>query len=191
MRWPHIAERLADDALDRRVATLPRSRWSPQSSEHGWDGEWFRRAYDDFGNPSARRGNAEGQIFIESQGMCVMAGIGLEDGRAPARAGVRARASGDAARHRPSAACLSRATTLELGEISHLSAGLQGERRHLLPHQSVDHDRRGDGRATATARSTITLRINPSARERIERAASLRAVRVRADDRRQGRAHAR
>ena len=48
----------------------------------GWDGEWFRRAYDDFSHPVGSRENDEGQIFIEPQGMCVMAGLGLEDGRA-------------------------------------------------------------------------------------------------------------
>jgi cellobiose phosphorylase len=48
----------------------------------GWDGDWFRRAYDYFGAPVGSHENAEGQIFIEPQGMCVMAGIGLEDGRA-------------------------------------------------------------------------------------------------------------
>jgi cellobiose phosphorylase len=50
--------------------------------EHGWDGEWFRRAYDHFGNPIGSRQCQEGQIFIEPQGMCIMAGIGLDDGRA-------------------------------------------------------------------------------------------------------------
>jgi cellobiose phosphorylase len=50
--------------------------------EHGWDGEWFRRAYDDFGNPVGSRECEEGQIFIEPQGMCVMAGLGVDDGRA-------------------------------------------------------------------------------------------------------------
>lgn len=49
---------------------------------HGWDGEWFVRAYDFFGNKVGSKENEEGQIFIESQGMCTMAGIGLEDGRA-------------------------------------------------------------------------------------------------------------
>ena len=49
---------------------------------HGWDGDWFRRAYDDFGQPVGSAANDEGQIFIEPQGICVMAGIGLEDGRA-------------------------------------------------------------------------------------------------------------
>ncbi|MCX8066566.1 MAG: glycosyl transferase [Anaerolineae bacterium] len=50
--------------------------------EHGWDGEWFLRAYDAFGEKVGSRECAEGRIFVEPQGMCVMAGIGLEDGRA-------------------------------------------------------------------------------------------------------------
>ncbi|MDP1602949.1 MAG: hypothetical protein Q8M03_06745, partial [Legionella sp.] len=49
---------------------------------HGWDGEWFRRAYDDFGDVLGSKENEEGKIFIEPQGMCVMAGLGVEDGRA-------------------------------------------------------------------------------------------------------------
>ncbi|HZU85929.1 MAG TPA: glycosyl transferase, partial [Anaerolineaceae bacterium] len=49
---------------------------------HGWDGAWFRRAYDDFGDPVGSSQCAEGQIYIEPQGMCVMAGVGLEDGLA-------------------------------------------------------------------------------------------------------------
>ena len=48
----------------------------------GWDGEWFRRAYDAFGHVVGGKECEEGQIFIEPQGMCVMAGIGKEDGRA-------------------------------------------------------------------------------------------------------------
>ena len=44
--------------------------------EHGWDGEWFRRAYDAFERPIGSRLNDEGKIFIEPQGFCVMAGIG-------------------------------------------------------------------------------------------------------------------
>ena len=49
---------------------------------HGWDGEWFLRAYDFFGNKVGSRENTEGQIFIEPQGFCVMAGIGVESGHA-------------------------------------------------------------------------------------------------------------
>ena len=48
----------------------------------GWDGDWFRRAYDASGNPVGSRECREGQIFIEPQGMCVMAGIGKATGQA-------------------------------------------------------------------------------------------------------------
>ncbi len=48
----------------------------------GWDGEWFIRAYDANGEPVGSKTCDEGQIFIESQGMCVMAGIGVENGYA-------------------------------------------------------------------------------------------------------------
>lgn len=48
----------------------------------GWDGAWFVRAYDAFGNIVGSHRCEEGQIFIEPQGMCVMAGIGTEDGKA-------------------------------------------------------------------------------------------------------------
>lgn len=48
--------------------------------KHGWDGEWFIRAYDFFGNKIGSKENAEGQIFVESNGWCCMAGIGLEEG---------------------------------------------------------------------------------------------------------------
>ncbi len=50
--------------------------------EHGWDDEWFLRAYDDFGHKVGSHECEEGQIFIEPQGFCILAGIGLEDGRA-------------------------------------------------------------------------------------------------------------
>jgi cellobiose phosphorylase len=50
----------------------------------GWDGGWFLRAYDAFSEKVGSQECEEGQIFIEPQGMCIMAGIGLEDGRAEA-----------------------------------------------------------------------------------------------------------
>lgn len=50
--------------------------------EHGYDGEWFLRAYDYFGDKVGSKDNAEGQIYIEPQGFCVMAGIGVEEGLA-------------------------------------------------------------------------------------------------------------
>ena len=48
--------------------------------QHGWDGEWYLRAYDYFGRKVGSKENEEGKIFIESQGWCTMAGIGLEEG---------------------------------------------------------------------------------------------------------------
>ncbi len=49
---------------------------------YGWDGRWFIRAYDHFGEKVGSDEQKEGKIFIESQGICIMAGIGIEDGRA-------------------------------------------------------------------------------------------------------------
>ena len=46
----------------------------------GWDGEWFLRAYDHYRNKIGSKECEEGKIFIEPQGFCVMAEIGLEDG---------------------------------------------------------------------------------------------------------------
>ena len=48
----------------------------------GWDGKWFIRAYDAYSKPVGSDKCAEGKIFIEPQGMCVMAGIGKDSGEA-------------------------------------------------------------------------------------------------------------
>jgi len=47
---------------------------------HGWDGEWYLRAYDYFGRKIGSNENEESKIFIESQGWCSMAEIGIEEG---------------------------------------------------------------------------------------------------------------
>lgn len=52
--------------------------------KHAWDGNWFLRAYDYFGEKVGSKENEEGKIFIESQGFCVMAGIGLDNDKARA-----------------------------------------------------------------------------------------------------------
>ena len=44
--------------------------------KHGYDGDWFLRAYDYYGNKVGSKDNEEGKIYIEPQGMCVMAQIG-------------------------------------------------------------------------------------------------------------------
>jgi cellobiose phosphorylase len=60
--------------------------------EHGWDGKWFLRAYDDSSSKVGSHEREEGQIYIEPQGLCVIAGLGREDGRAEqALASVRER----------------------------------------------------------------------------------------------------
>lgn len=48
--------------------------------QHGWDGEWFLRAYDAFGDKVGSHTCDQGRIFIEPQGFSVMAGIGVDEG---------------------------------------------------------------------------------------------------------------
>ena len=68
---------LEDEAADAGSAVLEMEKTVLQS---GWDGKWFKRAYDAFGNDVGSHICDEGQIFIEPQGMCVMAGIGKDEG---------------------------------------------------------------------------------------------------------------
>ncbi|WP_127533605.1 GH36-type glycosyl hydrolase domain-containing protein [Paenibacillus kobensis] len=70
---------LEDEAIEAQ-AQIDRMRAT--TLDHGFDGEWFLRAYDHFGNKVGSSENAEGSIFIEPQGFCVMAGIGVEEGLA-------------------------------------------------------------------------------------------------------------
>lgn len=49
---------------------------------HGWDGDWFVRAYDAYGNKVGSKECEEGQIYIEPQGFCVLAGVGIKEGLA-------------------------------------------------------------------------------------------------------------
>ncbi|MDD2493295.1 MAG: glycosyl transferase, partial [Bacilli bacterium] len=44
--------------------------------KHGWDGEWFLRAYDAFERKIGSNECNDGKIFIEPQGFCTMARIG-------------------------------------------------------------------------------------------------------------------
>ena len=57
----------------------------------GWDGEWFIRAYDAQSQKIGSKECKEGQIFIEPQGFCVLAGVGIAEGLAEARIEVRRR----------------------------------------------------------------------------------------------------
>lgn len=49
----------------------------------GWlDGDWFVRAYDAYSHKVGSRECREGQIYIEPQGFCVLAGVGVKEGLA-------------------------------------------------------------------------------------------------------------
>jgi cellobiose phosphorylase len=142
------------------------------TAEHGWDGEWFLRAYDHFGNPVGSGKNAEAQIFLEPQGMCVMAGIGLTDTADPA-SGTLAERALSSVRERlatPHGIMLLQPafTTyhVELGEISSYPPGYKENASvfcHTNPWVMIAAALTGDGDAAYD----YYRRINPSAREAI------------------------
>ena len=68
-----------DEAAEVRKET---AAMTAAIEDGGWDGEWFVRAYDAESNPVGSKSCEEGQIFIEPQGMCVMAGVGKDNGKA-------------------------------------------------------------------------------------------------------------
>jgi cellobiose phosphorylase len=131
----------------------------------GWDGEWFRRAYDDFSQPVGSRECAEGQIFIEPQGMCVMAGLGLADGKAAqALAAVNARLA------TPHGIVLQQPAYshyyINLGEISSYPPGYKenaGIFCHTNPWIMIAETMLGHGDQAYD----YYMRINPSRREGI------------------------
>jgi cellobiose phosphorylase len=139
------------------------------TAEHGWDGEWFLRAYDHFGNPVGSARNAEGQIFLEPQGMCVMAGIGTDD-PGPVSTADRALASVRDRLATPHGIMLLQPafTTyhVELGEISTYPPGYKENASvfcHTNPWVMIAAAMTGDGDAAFD----YYRRINPSAREAI------------------------
>jgi cellobiose phosphorylase len=67
--------------------------------EHGWDGEWFLRAYDFSGNPVGTDAAPEGKIWIEPQGFAVMAGIGVDPADPASAASPAVRALDSVAEH--------------------------------------------------------------------------------------------
>jgi cellobiose phosphorylase len=133
--------------------------------EHGWDGEWFLRAFDREGNPVGSHANEEGRIWIEPQGMCPLAGIGLDDGRA-------ARALDSVEEHLGTphglvllAPAYSR-YHVELGEISSYPPGYKengGVFSHTNPWIAIAETMLWNGDRALDR----YLRINPSAREEL------------------------
>jgi len=66
-----------DTAREYRAAA---DRMAAAIENHGWDGAWFLRAYDHAGRAVGSHENDAGQIFVEPQALCGMAGIGAESG---------------------------------------------------------------------------------------------------------------
>jgi cellobiose phosphorylase len=132
---------------------------------HGWDGAWFLRAYDHFGDKVGSRENEEGRIFVEPQGICVMAGLGLADGRAEqALAAVREHLA------TPHGIVVQQPAYshyyLKLGEISSYPPGYKenaGIFCHTNPWIMIAETCVGNGDAA----HDYYTRINPSAREAI------------------------
>ncbi len=71
-----------DDAQEAAYALAQKEKITQAVEKHGWDGQWFLRAYDASGDKVGSDDCQEGKIFIEPQGMCVMAGIGKDNGMA-------------------------------------------------------------------------------------------------------------
>jgi len=153
---------LADDAANYLVQA---GKMAGSVIEHGWDGAWFRRAYDYFGNAVGSSENEEGKIFVEPQGICVLSGIGVDSGMA-----VKAL---DSVREQLATAhgivLLRPAYTryhVELGEISSYPPGYKenaGVFCHTNPWVMIAETMIGRGDAAFD----YYKRINPSAREEI------------------------
>jgi cellobiose phosphorylase len=155
-----IAELRGDDASGYWSA---RATMIAAVREHGWDGEWFLRAYDFFGQPVGSARSDEGQIFVEPQGMCVLAGLGLDDGTAE-----RALASTAERLATPHGIVLLQPAysryRIELGEIGSYPPGYKENGSvfcHTNPWVMIAEARAGNGDRAFD----YYLRINPSARE--------------------------
>ena len=159
-----IAKLRSDHVIEQRCHEV-RADMIAAVDEAGWDGAWFRRAYDFFGNPVGSAANDEGKIFIEPQGMAIMAGIGTDDGRAQtALDSVRQHLDSD-----HGIVLVQPAFTryqLELGEITTYPPGYKenaGIFCHTNPWVILAEASVGNGDEALD----YYLRINPSAREAI------------------------
>jgi len=149
---------LPSPTLLQKMAEMEKAIWTA-----GWDGKWFRRAYDDYGRPVGSKECEEGQIYIEPQGMCIMAGLGVDDGHA-------AQALDSVAEYlaTPHGIVLHQPAYthyyLHLGEISSYPPGYKenaGIFCHTNPWIMIAEAKIGNGDRA----HDYYIRINPSARE--------------------------
>ncbi|HPL91895.1 MAG TPA: glycosyl transferase [Treponemataceae bacterium] len=72
--------RMLGDEAEAKFAEEEAAKMAAKICEQGWDGEWYVRAYDDFGNKIGSKECEDGKIFIETQGFGSMAQIGADKG---------------------------------------------------------------------------------------------------------------
>src|SRR5258706_1031141 len=156
----HKNDEAEGNKVQKAAAEMEKTVWAS-----GWDGDWFRRAYDNFGHVLGSKENTEGRIFIEPQGICIMAGLGVQNADA-----VKALAS--AADHvaTPHGIILQQPAFsqyyLHLGEISSYPPGYKenaGIFCHTNPWIMIAESIVGRGDKAFD----YYKRINPSAREAI------------------------
>jgi cellobiose phosphorylase len=79
--YADLAEVIGNEAECKRARQAV-ERMTGTVLAHGYDGQWFLRAYDHWGGKVGSVENVEGRIYVEPQGFCVMAGIGVKEGLA-------------------------------------------------------------------------------------------------------------
>ncbi|HQL04022.1 MAG TPA: glycosyl transferase [Treponemataceae bacterium] len=77
--------RMMGDEAEAKFAEEQAAKMNEQICKTGWDGDWYIRAYDDFGKKIGSKECEDGKIFIETQGFGSMAQIGADKGY-PAKA---------------------------------------------------------------------------------------------------------
>ena len=162
-KWRHYQQLGPGVGRARRGRALPalrRGPWSRTIGEHGWDGAWFRRAYDYFGHPVGSHITRKARSSSNRRGCASWEASGWPTGG-------RGRLSTACATGSPprTASCSSSPPFthyhLELGEITLLPPRLQGKWQRFLPHQPLGDDRRGACWATVTRPSTTTSASTP------------------------------
>ncbi len=73
---------LQGDAAEAARARAEVQKMYDAILKDGWDGDWFVRAYDAYSHKVGSKECKEGQIYIEPQGFCVLAGVGVKEGLA-------------------------------------------------------------------------------------------------------------
>ena len=153
--------RAAAIARPPRGTARRRTTMAAAVEKHGWDGDWFLRAYDHAGQPIGSRGNGEGRIFLEPQALCAHGGHRRRSRARRSRAAERFRAARLRVRRAAARPAVPRLPQRARRDLD-LPARLQGKRLGVLPHQSVADHRRGDARPQPIARCRYLRAIAPT-----------------------------